>query len=178
MTGKQRPKAKKPKCNHCGKFGHVRRSCNERVRTKIITSQKETNNKLKANRDEVRRRDSSSSDSDCIELMVNHMMSVSSKSQVNFWIVDSGATGHMCNDVKLFVGRRSLNQQMERHLKMDAHWKRQEKELMCWSEHGQVVKRVEANYTKFCMCLYNLLSVSKTVESGKVVEFNKTSCQI
>ena len=54
IIGKQRLK-----CHHRGKFGHIRRSCNERVRTKIITSQKETNNKLKANRDEVRRRDSS-----------------------------------------------------------------------------------------------------------------------
>ena len=28
------------------------------------------------------------------------------------------------------------------------------------------------------MCLYNLLCVSKSVKAGKVVEFNKTSCQI
>ena len=41
-------------------------NCNERVRTKFNMSQKETSNKLKANRAEVRWRDSSSSDSDCI----------------------------------------------------------------------------------------------------------------
>ena len=77
-------------CHHCGKLGHIRRSCNERVRTKINTSQKETNNKLKANRDEVRWRDSSSSDSVCIRLMVNYMMSASCSSRMKFWIVDSG----------------------------------------------------------------------------------------
>lgn len=48
--------------------------------------------------------------------MVNHVMSVSSSSRMKFWIVDSGATCHMCNDVKLFVELRSLNQQMERTL--------------------------------------------------------------
>ena len=44
MTGKQRPKARGPKCHHCGKFGHIQRNCNEwikvsqcneRVRTKF-----------------------------------------------------------------------------------------------------------------------------------------------
>ena len=40
------------------------------------------------------------------------------------------------------------------------------------------VKRVVENYMRFRMCLYNLVSVSKAVEAGKVVEFNKTSCQI
>ena len=56
MTGKQRPKARGPKCHHCGKFGHIRLNCdewiklsqcNERVRTKFNTSQKETRNHLK-----------------------------------------------------------------------------------------------------------------------------------
>ena len=40
------------------------------------------------------------------------------------------------------------------------------------------VKRVDANYMRFRICLYNLLSVSKAVEAGKVVEFTKTSCQL
>ena len=53
MTGKQQPKARGPKCHHCGKFGHIRRNCNkwikpsqcnEWVRTKFNTSQKETRN--------------------------------------------------------------------------------------------------------------------------------------
>ena len=34
MTGKQRPKAKGPKCHHCGKFGHIRWNCNEWVKKK------------------------------------------------------------------------------------------------------------------------------------------------
>ena len=34
MTGKQRPKGKGPKCHHCGKFGHIRRNCNEWIKKK------------------------------------------------------------------------------------------------------------------------------------------------
>ena len=30
------------------------------------------------------------------------------------------------------------------------------------------VKRVDENYMRFRMCLYNLVSVSKAVEAGKV----------
>ena len=117
-TGQQRSKAKGVKCHHCGKFGHIRRNCKEWVRTKPEARRKpetpqasqETRNKLKANRVEVRQRDSSSSDSDCTGLMVSQMMSASCSSQMNDWIVDSGATCHMCNDDKLFVELRSLNQ--------------------------------------------------------------------
>ena len=32
MTGKQRPKARGPKCHHCGKFGHIQRNCNEWIK--------------------------------------------------------------------------------------------------------------------------------------------------
>ena len=34
------------------------------------------------------------------------------------------------------------------------------------------VKRVNANFMRF---MYNLVSVSRAVEAGKVLEFNKTS---
>ena len=121
MTGQQRSKANELKCHHCESFGHIRRDCKEWVRTKPEARKKpatpqasqDTRNKLKANRAEVRRRDSGSSDSDCTGLMVNHMMSASCSSRMNDWIVDSGATCHMCNDDKLFVELRSLKQPLE-----------------------------------------------------------------
>ena len=46
--------------------------------------------------------------------MVNHMMSASTSSRMNDCIVDSCATGHMCNDDKLFAELRSLKQPLER----------------------------------------------------------------
>ena len=69
MTGKQRPKGKGPKCHHRGKFGHIRRNCNEWVKKKSDSNEKEArSNKLKVSKAEVRRRDCSSSDGDCVGL--------------------------------------------------------------------------------------------------------------
>ena len=84
MPGKQRPKGKGPKYHHCGKFGQIRRNCNEEARS----------NKLKVNKAEVRRRDSSSSDGDCVGLMVNHLLSGNSPgpSMNGSWIQEQPAT--------------------------------------------------------------------------------------
>ena len=80
MPGKQRPKGKGP----TGKFGQIRRNCNEEARS----------NKLKVNKAEVRRRGSSSSDSDCVGLMVNHLLSGNSPapSMNGSWIQEQPAT--------------------------------------------------------------------------------------
>ena len=114
MTGKQRPKGKGPKCHHCGKFGHIRRNCNEWVKKKNDSNEKEARSKkLRVNKAEVRRRDSSSSDGDCVGLMVNDVLSANSTGLLNKWIVDLGATCHMCFDDKLFDELHSLEQPLE-----------------------------------------------------------------
>ena len=93
MTGKQRPKGKGPKCHHCGKLGHIRSNCNKWVKKKSDSNRKEArSNKLTVNKAEVRRRDSSSSDGDCVGLMVNHVLSVNSTGPLNEWIMISEAT--------------------------------------------------------------------------------------
>ena len=61
----------------------------------------------------MRRRDSSSSDGDCVGLMGNHVLSANSTVPLNKWIVDSGATCHMCCDDKLFDELHSLAQPLE-----------------------------------------------------------------
>ena len=81
----------------------IRRNCNEEARS----------NKLKVNKAEVRRRDSSSSDGDCVGLMVNHLFLGNSPGPLNDWIVDSGATCHMCCDDKLFDELHRLKQPLE-----------------------------------------------------------------
>jgi len=114
MTGKQRPKGKGPKCHHCGKFRHIRRNCNEWVNKKSDSNEKEARrNKLKVNKANVRRTDSSSSDGDCAGLMVNHELSANSTAPLNEWIMDSGAACHMCYDDKLFDELHSLKQPLE-----------------------------------------------------------------
>ena len=62
----------------------IRRNCNEEARS----------NKLKVNKAEVKRRDSSSSDGDCVGLMVNHLLSGNSPgpSMNGSWIQEQPAT--------------------------------------------------------------------------------------
>ena len=68
---------------------------------------------MRVNKAEVTRRDSGSSDSDCVGLMINHVLSANSTGLLNKWIVDSGATSHMCCDDKLFDELHSLEQPLE-----------------------------------------------------------------
>ena len=88
----RQPRRKGPQCHHFGKFGHIKRNCYDLVKAKKSGSQK-------ANKVEVKRRDSSSSDSESAGMLVCHALSVSAKNHSDSWIVDSGATCHMCNNV-------------------------------------------------------------------------------
>lgn len=129
---------------------------------------KETSNKLRVNRDEVRWRDSSSPDSDCMGLMVNHMMLASSSSQIKDCIVDLGATCHMCNDVKLFIELHSLKQPLKVTLGDGC--------AVETTGKGSVVLEI-ALMSRYKLhdvlhvpdLSYNLLSESKAVEAGKMV---------
>ena len=182
MTRKQLAKGKGPKCHYCGKFGHIRRNCKEWARKKSDSSQKETKTvKLKVNRAEVRQRDSSSSDSDSIGFMVNHVMSASSTGHLNDWIVDSGATCHMCNDDKLFVELCSLEQPLEVTLGdgyvVEATG-RGTVALKVTSMDGQA-SRCKLHEVLYVPDLsYNLISVSRIAKAGKMIEFSETGCQI
>ena len=182
MTGKQRSKGKGPKCHHCGKFGHIRRNCSEWMKQKRGANEKEARGaKVKVNRAEVRRRDSSSSDGDCVGLMVNHVLSASSTGRLNEWIVDSGATCHMCCDDKLFDEFHSLKQPLEVMLG-DGY-------AVEATGRGTVVLELTSVGGKASRCKlhevlyvpdlsYNLLSVSKAAKAGKVVKFTETGCEI
>ena len=60
--------------HHCGKFGHIKRNCYDCIRAKRSDAQK-------ANKAEVKRRDSSSSDSESAGMLVCHALSASVKNR-------------------------------------------------------------------------------------------------
>ena len=60
----------------------------------------------------MKRRDSNSSDSESAGMLVCHT-STSVKNQSDSWIVDSGATCHMYNDVMLFIELCSLKESLK-----------------------------------------------------------------
>ena len=86
----------------------------------------------------------------------------------------------MCNDDKLFVKLRSLKQPLEVTLGDGC--------AVEATGQGTVVLEMASTSGKMSRCKlhevlyvpdlsYNLFSVSKAVEAGKVVEFSETSCQ-
>ena len=130
---------------------------------------------------EVKRRDSSSSDSESAGMLVCHVLSVSAKNRSDSWIVDSGATCHMCNNVVLFVELQSLNESLQVTLG-DGHTPEA-------AGRGTVALEMKLpdGTTKTCKLndvlyvpklSYNLLSVPKATKTGKTAKFSETGCRI
>ena len=112
--------------------------------------------------------------------MVCHALAAGA-GQLNSWIVDSGATCHMCNDQKLFVKLHNLQKPLKVTLGngygLDAIGR------------GVVVLETKLPSGRMKKCKlhdvlyvpklsYNLLSVSKATELGKTTRFGEASCQI
>ena len=83
-----------PKCYQCGKFGRIKKYCRNSP-TQGEDKRKYRDFKEKANAAEAKHTECSSN-SENIGLVVRHAMpSLSGKAA---WIVDSGATSHVCNN--------------------------------------------------------------------------------
>ncbi len=110
--------------------------------------------------------------------MVSNALSATSKEN---WIIDSGATCHMCNDEKLFSKLNSLRRPQEVTLG-DGHVLEATTEgtvpLQMLLPNGST-KRCNLENVLFVPKLaYNLLSVSKASEAGKTFKFNNSRCEI
>ena len=68
--------------------------------------------KHRVNKVEVERKESSDSDSD-IGLVVSHALSIEESKSLSNWIVDSGATCHICNNDSQFLNLNSLEKPMD-----------------------------------------------------------------
>ena len=175
-------KKKGIKCHYCGKLGHIKRNCRilaaDERKSKSGHANGRPDTKQKANKAEVRSKDYSTSSSDSDALIVGHALSASA---TNSWIVDSGATSHMCNSDKQFIKLRNLKQPLEVTLG-DGH-------ALEATGQGIVSLQMKLPDGKTRRCKlhdvlyvpklsYNLLSVSKAAEAGKTAKFNEAGCQI
>ena len=109
---------------------------------------------------------------------MSHALSASATSN---WIVDSGATCHMCNDNKLFTNIQSLDKSQEVSLG-DGHVSKATAQGVVLLEMklpgGKIRKSKLVDVLYVPKLSYSLLSVSKAAESGKTTKFDKTGCQI
>ena len=171
-------------CHYCEKPGHIKRNCRKLVADERKTNsgskhKSDTKPKAQANKATAQKpEDDSSSSSDCNALVVSHALSASATSN---WIIDSGATCHMCNDKMLFSNLESLDKPQEVSLG-DGHVSKATAQGVVFLE-----MKLPGGKTRNCKLIdvlyvpklsYSLLSVSKATESGKTTKFDETGCQI
>ena len=178
LTSKQRYRKKGPICNNCGKVGHIKRNCYEPQRTKEEVSYKSKQQKVYSTVERFQSRHDS--DSDVVALAV-HEMALSSVFKNDNWIIDSGATCYMCNDSNVFSEYSTLKQPQEISLN-DGH-------IVKAIGKGTVLLKIAIGKSQFQRCelkdvlfvpelSYNLLSVSKIIQTGKILKFIASECTI
>ena len=98
--------------------------------------------------------------------------------QQDGWIVDSGATSHMCNDQKLFSQLHPLEKPMEVVLG-DGHVLNAGVVVLDMRLPNGKMQRCKLHSVLYVPSLsYNLLSVSSVAQSGKVTKFGRHGCHI
>jgi len=113
----------------------------------------------------AQKKQDSDSDSESVGLMASHALSSSSDERMERWIIDSGATCHMCNDKKQFVEFKSLDPSREVTLGDDYSVEatgRGVVRLKMALSAGKT-KECKLNKVLYARLPYNLLSVSKVL---------------
>ena len=181
MTSKHRYNGKGPKCHHCGKYGHMKRECRELLRDSgRIQSQfkKEWPTKQKAYAIKEELRYSQKDDEDMIGLVAEQVLATKN---ISNWIVDSGATCHMCNDKSLFTDIEDIEETQDITLGDGYAVNATAKgtvELNMYLTIGKSQKCRLHDVLYVPKLSYNLLSVAKVTSSGKSFKFADSNCSI
>ena len=168
-------------CHFCNKPGHFKRDCRKWAAQKKKDETRTSKHKQSASTADTGTSTSSKAenDSDSESIMVTtHALASVCKGK---WIVDSGATCHMCNDREQFADFRPLPETQEVTLGDG------------YTLNGSGIRTVKIETllpdgnSQHCMLKnvlyvpklsYNLLSVSKAAEAGNTARFSRTGCDI
>ena len=172
------------RCYHCGKAGHFRRNCDELKRKEGIDVSRRNRFKENANiLEKTKSRnniDSSDSDADIGVVVVSHALSSESDCGRK-WIIDSGATCHMCNDESMFEDLKCAEDAQEIQVG-DGY-----KVKACGKGNIRLKVEVSEGMNNNCMLYgvlyvpdlsYNLVSVAKAVKAGMLVLFEGNKCKV
>lgn len=178
---------KGPICHFCRKPGHLKRECwklaaqSEAGKKAGKSSGKPkhaANQVTEKQQDHHQQTDDAEALSECEALVVGHALSIVSK---EIWIIDSGATCHMCSDESFFSELRKLDDVQEvslgdgRVLKATAEGTVPLEMLL---PDGNTQECSLKNVLLIPKLAYNLLSVSKATEAGKTFAFSESGCEI
>ena len=173
---------KKQRCHYCNKFGHFKKECEEfaKVKGHSRPPQIKSKNKMGAFKVTITAEDENSTDSESTGLMVQHALSTESNTH-NQWIIDSGATCHMCNEETTFSNYQTLDTPLNVILG--------DGQNLQAIGHGHIVLKMNLPHGKIENCTlhdvllvpepaYNLLSVISASKKGKVTTFAEMRCEI
>ena len=166
------------RCYFCRKPGHFKKDCEKYAKVKdqgkSAKSKSKGKGKVGAFKVTITAQDESSTESEGTGLVVQHALSTDGRINGE-WILDSGATCHMCNKQSMFNGLQSVTLGDGRDLKATGR--------------GNVVltMNLPQGNTKTCTLhdvllvpdlAYNLLSITAVSKRGKVTTFTQVGCEI
>uniref|UniRef100_A0A1X7UC74 Retrovirus-related Pol polyprotein from transposon TNT 1-94-like beta-barrel domain-containing protein n=1 Tax=Amphimedon queenslandica TaxID=400682 RepID=A0A1X7UC74_AMPQE len=153
-------KKKGPRCHFCKRFGHIQRNCFERQKG-------QNQGKGKPQQTRVNATDVKGESESEIGLIVKHALSAGANREPRTnWIIDSGATSHICNDSSYFVKIKRLKKSIDVTLG-DGHILKAEGRgtvILLNRAMGQTRKCKLHNVLYVPKLTYNLLSISRAVE--------------
>ena len=168
MTSKHKKSRKNIKCHHCGEIGHFKRDCWE--------WKKKSGRKSKAGQNAYTAEEDG--EEEIIGLVAEEVLVADKKSN---WIVDSGATCHMCNEENLFSEMVPLEKQQDITVgdgySVQATAKGTVMLKMSVAKNKEIVCRL-SDVLLVPELSYNLLSVSKASRNGTKFEFVGSRCHI
>ena len=181
MYSQRNFKGKLKRCNYCGRLGHIKKYCRDLIKVEK-ERQKETHKKSQKKSQQANPTTThEGSDSESSGLIASHALSVQSSKEQCVWVVDSGATCHMCHDVKLFTTLCQIEEPIEVMLG-DNHaltaTGRGEVVLDMVLPNGESKSCTLHNVLYVPKLAYNLISVTKASQTGKVVKFTKSACYV
>ena len=165
-------KVRGPVCFYCGEIGHIKKFCDE-WKKKQNEQQEGGKGSEIANFSQTQRIHHDS-DVECIAL-ISEVRNIEKE-----WIVDSAASKHLCNDKKNMKNLRRLRYPQQVKVGNGEFVEaKHEGSVRLLVKSGSKVRPVELLRVLYVPDLkYNLLSVSKSAELGKKVEFMRWGCRI
>ena len=160
-----------PVCFYCGRQGHIKKFCDEWLK-KVGEGQPE--NKKGPEIANFSHQVEYDSDVECIALISE----VSSEEKK--WIVDSAASHHLCNSKCNMKDLRRLRHPKRVKVGNGKYvFAKHEGSVKISVKSGNSIRYVKLHNVLFVPKLkFNLVSVSKSAEYGKRVEFVKSGCKI
>ena len=173
---------KKPRCHFCNKPGHFKRDCEEfaKVKGQSKPDQDKKKNKMGVFKVTITAEDENCSDGKSTGLVVQHALSADSNAH-DQWIIDSGATCHMCNNEAMFSELRALHSPLNITLGDGQNLQgvgRGNIVLTMNLSHGKTESCTLHNVLLVPDLAYSLLSVPAASNKGKVTSFSEMRCEI